>query len=93
MGKEVILNISVKKEIEGGYSAICTDLDVASQGETIDEAVSNIKEAIELYIESAKELGIMNEILERLGLASEELSEGVNIPKMFRTEIPVKVAA
>ena len=93
MAKEIILNITVKKELEGGYSAICTDLDVASQGETTDEAVINVKVAVELYIDSAKELGIMDEVLEKLGLTSEELNEGVNIPKLFKTEIPVNVAA
>lgn len=64
MAKELMLNISIRKEPDEGYSVICTDLDVASQGETIDEAVENIKEAVELYIESAEELGIMNEVLE-----------------------------
>ncbi len=30
------------------YSVVCTDLDVASQGETVEEAMENIKEAVEL---------------------------------------------
>jgi len=33
------------------YVALCPELDVASQGYTIDEAVKNLKEAVELYIE------------------------------------------
>ncbi len=33
------------------YVAWCPELDIASQGRTIDEAVSNLKEAIELYLE------------------------------------------
>lgn len=90
MGKEIILNISLVKEAEGGYSVTCTDLDIASQGETIEEARTNIKEAIELYFESAKDLGIFDEVLEKLGL--ENLEEGVNIPEIFKTEIPVNVA-
>jgi len=35
----------------GGYSAICPELGVASQGEDIVVAEKNIKEAVELYIE------------------------------------------
>ena len=33
------------------YVAQCLELDVASQGETEDEALSNLKEALELYFE------------------------------------------
>jgi predicted RNase H-like HicB family nuclease len=36
------------------YVAQCLNADVSSFGETIDEAVNNIKEAIELYFESEK---------------------------------------
>ena len=34
MDKKIMLNISIIEEPEGGYSVVCTDLDVASQGET-----------------------------------------------------------
>ena len=43
--------ISITKE-EKFYIARCPELGVTSQGETLDEAQENIKEAIELYIES-----------------------------------------
>ena len=90
MEKEVILNISIKKEPEGGYSVVCTDLDVASQGETIDEAVENIKEAVELYIESAEELGIMSDVLDRLGLTKDDMkNDSMVTTKVFKTEIPI----
>ncbi len=35
---------------EKGYSALCPELGVASQGETLDEAEFNIREAVELYL-------------------------------------------
>jgi len=47
-------------------------LDVASQGETIEEAIDNIREAVELYLESAEKLGIIDDVLERLGLTKED---------------------
>jgi predicted RNase H-like HicB family nuclease len=34
------------------YVARCLDLDVTSQGRTIEEAKANLKEAVDLYIES-----------------------------------------
>lgn len=33
------------------YVAQCLNVDVSSFGETIDEAISNLKEAVELYLE------------------------------------------
>jgi len=37
------------------YVALCPELDIASQGETIEEASRNLKEAIELFLLSASE--------------------------------------
>lgn len=50
--------IKIVKETLGGYTALYTDLDIASQGETIEEARSNLQEAVELYFESLQELKI-----------------------------------
>ncbi len=35
------------------YVALCPELDIASQGATIQEASSNLQEAIELFLEEA----------------------------------------
>jgi predicted RNase H-like HicB family nuclease len=35
------------------YAALCPDLDVASQGATVEEATSNLREAVELFLECA----------------------------------------
>lgn len=43
--------VSIIKE-NNFFVARCPDLGVTSQGETLEEAQANIKEAIELYIES-----------------------------------------
>ena len=41
-------------EREGdGYVALCPELDVASQGETVNEARENLREALELLFETA----------------------------------------
>ena len=41
-------------EREGdGYVSLCPELDIASQGATVDEARSNLKEALELFFEEA----------------------------------------
>lgn len=50
-------------EREGdGYVALCPEVDIASQGNTIEEARSNLVEALELFFETADP----SEIQERL---------------------------
>ena len=43
---------------EALYVALCPELDVASQGKSVEEALSNLREALELYLddEDAEEL-------------------------------------
>ncbi|MDI6908017.1 MAG: type II toxin-antitoxin system HicB family antitoxin [Thermoanaerobacterales bacterium] len=43
---------------EYGYVSKCPELGVASAGDTIEEAFLNLKEAVELYLENAEELGL-----------------------------------
>ena len=38
---------------DGSYVAQCLNVDVSSFGESVEEAIHNIKEAIELYFEDA----------------------------------------
>ena len=41
-------------EKEGsGYVALCPELDIVSQGDTIEKARSNLREAVELFFETA----------------------------------------
>jgi predicted RNase H-like HicB family nuclease len=41
-------------EREGsGYVAVCAELDIASQGETVEDARRNLLEAVELFFETA----------------------------------------
>ena len=49
------LSVVVEKD-EAGYYAYCPELKGChSQGDTYDEAVSNITEAVELYLETMSE--------------------------------------
>jgi predicted RNase H-like HicB family nuclease len=45
-----------------GYVALCPEFDVASQGETIEQARDNLREAVELFLETASP----KEVAERL---------------------------
>lgn len=46
---------AIIKKGEKQFVALCPELDVVSQGYTVEEAIENLKEAVELYIE---EMGI-----------------------------------
>ncbi len=56
-GKKVLeYNVVFQEEKEGGYSVWVPELPgCASQGETFDEALGNIREAMELYLEEVKD--------------------------------------
>jgi predicted RNase H-like HicB family nuclease len=54
----IYYTVLIEPEEEGGYHAFCPALPGChTQGETIEETLENIKEAVELYIESLKEHG------------------------------------
>ncbi len=42
---------AIIKRGEKQFVALCPELDVVSQGYTIEEAIKNLKEAVKLYIE------------------------------------------
>lgn len=47
---------------DDGYVSLCPELDIASQGETVEEARRNLAEALELFFKHASD----SEIKERL---------------------------
>jgi len=51
---------------EKDYVSKCPELGVASCGDTFEEAVNNLKESVELYIENARELNLMEDVEESL---------------------------
>jgi len=51
------------------YVSKCPELGVASCGDTVEEAMANLREAAELYLENARRLGIFES---RESLASRE---------------------
>ena len=66
------------------YIASCPVLDISTQGRTYEEAVKNIREAIELYFEDEDTEKPTQESLEslRAGFISVKIGEGVNYHKI-----------
>ncbi|MEA3421489.1 MAG: type II toxin-antitoxin system HicB family antitoxin [Acidobacteriota bacterium] len=63
--KTLKYTVVVWKE-EKAYVSKCPELGVASCGDTFEEAVKNLREAVELYVENAKKLNLMEDIEESL---------------------------
>lgn len=47
----------------GGYVAQCLEVDIASQGATIEESLANLKEALELFFEDSPEVTIQSPMI------------------------------
>ena len=59
------LTTTIWKEPEG-YVAKCSELGVASAGDSPSEALVNLKEATELYLENARVLGMIDDLEDAL---------------------------
>jgi predicted RNase H-like HicB family nuclease len=63
------LKIVLEPSDEGGYTAYVPSLPgCISEGDTLDEAMTNVREAIDLYLETVED-----DILDREGLEVREL--------------------
>jgi len=78
------------KEEDGGYSSLCLDLDVASQGETIEEAKAMLVEAVEGYIEVSieKNLSFLRPVPDN---ANPEITEPDLIVERFKIKTDLKI--
>lgn len=62
-------------EREGdGYVSLCPELDIASQGDTIEEARSNLREAVELFFECASPEEVNERLYEEMYVTRLEVS-------------------
>ena len=64
-------------EREGdGYVSLCPQLDIASQGNSIEEAHNNLREALELFFEAASPQEIQQRLHGEVYVTSVELAVG-----------------
>ena len=69
------LTAIIEKEGDG-YVALCPELDVASQGDTIEEARKNLQEALELFFEAASPEEIRQRLHEEVYVTHMEVKIG-----------------
>lgn len=58
------------------YVALCTELDIASQGNTVEEAKRNLQEAVELFLETASPSEITTRLNNDVFITSLEVAFG-----------------
>lgn len=58
------------------YVSLCPELDIARQGETIQEARQNLREAIELFLEEADSSEVRERLHNEQYVSSIEVSVG-----------------
>lgn len=58
------------------FVGLCPELDIASQGATLDEAKSNLREAVELFLECADEAELKRRVPSEMYITSLELAVG-----------------
>lgn len=65
----------IEKE-DNSYVALCPELDVASQGDTVEEAKINLQEAIELLFEHASETEIRSRLKNDIFITNMQIAVG-----------------
>ena len=64
-------------ECEGdGYVAFCPEVDVASQGASVHEASANLREAVELFFETASAAEIQQSLHDEVYITRLEVAVG-----------------
>ena len=77
MGKTMQKQLTAIIEREGsGYVSLCPELDIASQGDTIEEARINLREARELFFETASPMEIQTRLHEEVYITQVEVAVG-----------------
>jgi predicted RNase H-like HicB family nuclease len=58
------------------YVSLCPELDIASQGDSVDQARDNLREAVELFLETASPQEIGDRLHEEVYITSMEVKVG-----------------
>ncbi|MCU7840885.1 MAG: type II toxin-antitoxin system HicB family antitoxin [Candidatus Thiodiazotropha sp. (ex Troendleina suluensis)] len=90
---EMSVPVTVKQDGDWFISA-CPLLDVFSQGDTHDKAVSNIIEALQLFISSCYERGTLDKVLKESGFHSAPGIESIPVDEgMEIVDVPLPLMA
>jgi predicted RNase H-like HicB family nuclease len=72
------------------YVSYCPELDIASCGETVDQAKNNLKEVILINLEEAQKLGTLDSLLQDAGF--DDTQDVLTLRKELVGFTPIEVA-
>ena len=72
------------------YVSYCPELDVASCGETVDQAKKNLKEVLLINLEEAQKMGTLDKLLQEAGF--DETESVLTLRKELVGFTPIEVA-
>jgi predicted RNase H-like HicB family nuclease len=72
------------------YVSYCPELDIASCGETVDQAKQNLKEVILINLEEAQKLGTLDSLLQDAGF--DDTQDVLTLRKELVGFTPIEVA-
>ena len=88
------LNLSMKLDKEEDvWVALCPELDVASQGETVEEAADMLDEAVRLFLETCHEMGTLSEVLAESGVTIAVAAEADGAPEPVDVPMELVIGA
>ena len=85
MRRYIVVTYLIRPE-DGQYASYCPELGTASCGDTIEEALDNIKDAVVLQIETLRDTGALDRFLADRGIKPllrrpRQGKQSVSIPK------------
>jgi predicted RNase H-like HicB family nuclease len=87
------MNISVRIEVfkeEDIYVALSPELNVSSFGDTIEDAKTSFREALDAFIQTCMEMGTLREVLEESGFVEQNDSWEQRRP-VFKENLAVAI--
>ena len=69
MARTASLTAVIERE-KSAYVSLCPELDIASQGNTVEESLANLREAIELFLECADPAEIKGRLTDEVYIRS-----------------------
>ena len=89
--QKAYFNYSIVVRKEGKqYSCWCPELDVASSGETIEQASKNLEDAVNCLLETYAEIGELKQLLDERGIS---LNSETKCTPVFLAEARISVPA
>ena len=80
-----VLLTHVVEEADGQYAAYCPELDVATCGDTIEEAFANLEDAVVVHLDALEEVGTREEVFNARHIE-------VHPPTETEVKTPIKVS-